>query len=670
MKKNIIFILICLLLSSCFKENIISQDDLPITRNSSADVIRFENPYSLANMQAAFNDLNPGSNTILQPTDLYVRFQPIDSTDLRILLDLDIELFDYPIGYMLSVGGEMTVPPKDTNSFLYTTVNANFQFPDVYYEIIEECYIPFESAGSAGSADFAKGMSQEDLEQQAYYRRGLSKSPTGTVTKGINRETPQGYIYVDTSSSQYVGVKGIKVIGRNFIKIGKGNTNKYGRYELNHSFMTNVEYSISFRNSKDFSIWDGIWVFNASEYIGIGPNTGIDYYITENKKSWEWAVINNATWDYYEMCEIYGIDLPPSKLRIMRFKGGSNVGCAPMMRRISLPQNYSFNDGWMSYLTSFTVMSIIAPLLLPLQMHLPDIIILGNNRDYESLYSVTGHELAHASHFSQVGSEFWNQYILFFILHGTNDDKPYGERTDSFSSICEVGEMWAYFLEEIFVAEHFNRVENLSLPNEWFDESIEIIWDLHQELLDRGEIFNAFMSGVTNVDSLKSKMKLQNPSEDIYIDIIFAQNNHFTRNNIWSIVNESSDDLLINVVRPFQQIGHYPVDFGRPQRAFGSISIGEADQISINAVDFKIGDTIQIAMLPNRMDNFLDIVNEPKIAPTKVVLSNEAEEPLQIWTPTSYVYNKSKWLKNIDFRNNRTKVTWVYIINDNNLNNL
>lgn len=98
-----------------------------------------------------FNDLphDSSSSVKLAPTELYVRFLPKDSTDLRILWeDEDLVLFDYPLDYEIAVEGSYYHDPdipEDMPTWLYTAVPVDYVFPDVEYEILEECYIPDES---------------------------------------------------------------------------------------------------------------------------------------------------------------------------------------------------------------------------------------------------------------------------------------------------------------------------------------------------------------------------------------------------------------------------------------------------------------------------------------------------------------------------------------------
>ena len=71
--------------------------------NVSLSELSSSNPYSLENMQKAYEslmaDVATKSNTpdSLDATDYYVCFTPADSVEYKNLMELDLELFDYPL---------------------------------------------------------------------------------------------------------------------------------------------------------------------------------------------------------------------------------------------------------------------------------------------------------------------------------------------------------------------------------------------------------------------------------------------------------------------------------------------------------------------------------------------------------------------------------------------
>lgn len=108
------------------------------------------NPYALSVMQNAYEEMVKSDSHFpilkkLNPTDLYVRFFSKDSTDLRILDESGLILFDYPLDYEIDTMGnyyhDPTIP-DDMPTWLYTTVPVGYSFPDIEYEILEEFLSP------------------------------------------------------------------------------------------------------------------------------------------------------------------------------------------------------------------------------------------------------------------------------------------------------------------------------------------------------------------------------------------------------------------------------------------------------------------------------------------------------------------------------------------------
>lgn len=209
-------------------------------------------------MQAVHDSLV--GNTILEPTDLYVRFLPQDSLQLNILkYDIGLELFDYPLDLDIpedEVYVDPTIPEGDF-TWLYTTVNPNFDFPeDMPYEILEQCYIPDEEEAIV----VTRGGSTIDIERAAFERLGYTIDPDEPLTRAWF-ERPKGTIRVfDNSPSEqkYVPVKGVKIRCNTLVKWSTAYTNENGEYSMGSRFSIGPHYAIVFDNAKDFDIW-GNW---------------------------------------------------------------------------------------------------------------------------------------------------------------------------------------------------------------------------------------------------------------------------------------------------------------------------------------------------------------------------------------------------------------------------
>ncbi len=117
---------------------------------------QLENPYSVANMQKAYESLESSdklkssilASIVIVPSHLYFRFLPTDTVELNILQnDSSLELFDYPLDYEITEDGSYYQDPnitEDNITWQYTTVPVDYQFPNIKYEVIYNCFIPDE----------------------------------------------------------------------------------------------------------------------------------------------------------------------------------------------------------------------------------------------------------------------------------------------------------------------------------------------------------------------------------------------------------------------------------------------------------------------------------------------------------------------------------------------
>ena len=75
---------------------------------------RLENPYTTENMTRALESLYPtkADRVDLKTTDLYVRFLPADEHEYDILMEMDVELVDHPMDYVIAVEGDWYHDPE------------------------------------------------------------------------------------------------------------------------------------------------------------------------------------------------------------------------------------------------------------------------------------------------------------------------------------------------------------------------------------------------------------------------------------------------------------------------------------------------------------------------------------------------------------------------------
>ncbi len=154
---------------------------------------------------------------------------------------------------------------------------------------------------------------------------------------------------------------------------------------------------------------------------------------------------------------------------------------------------------------------------------MPDITIGTKGIDsYSEIYSSTCHELAHASHFSKVGKSYWNNYIFYIVeSYLTTGGMTYGDGSASGSGYCEIGEMWAYYLESKMYKERYGG----SFPS--FGTSFWFYPQIFRFLDDRGiscsDIFNVLGPSVLSRDALKSALLSAYPARRTSIEQVFSR---------------------------------------------------------------------------------------------------------------------------------------------------
>ena len=128
--------------------NVVSATSNPLDNGDDPIVLgnQLTNPYTVPNMQTAYNTLYGGGATVVA-NNLYVRFRPTNTTQLETLEDnTNVELQDYPMDYEVTQDGDFYQDPllgTEDISWLYTSVPTGFVAPaGIQYEIIAPLYIP------------------------------------------------------------------------------------------------------------------------------------------------------------------------------------------------------------------------------------------------------------------------------------------------------------------------------------------------------------------------------------------------------------------------------------------------------------------------------------------------------------------------------------------------
>jgi len=417
---------------------------------------QLENPYTLENMQQAYDDIGNGGEQ-LEATDIYVRFLPNTIDDFKVLEDLGLDLWDTPFDYEILEYGAYYHDPSihiDSLTYYYTTVKTDFAFPDsINHEIIDYLYIPEEDSISRNTDVIA-------LENKALMRTGNYDDMISTEI-GINKKVtarkyyPQGriltrnYLTIDGNRDFYysVPVKQVKVRSRRWFRRGTGYTDDNGYFNINKGYNKKAAIIVIFENN--YGKIRGIRGYRINQMFSpvrkkIGKytkgdleNVNYTFYNTRDAKSnkkrlWMATQTINAIREFDLYCINTGIGRPQQNLNMWLTTKITSDASAPMLNKIN--SQWLFNQFPFGGIAK-TVMG----------RFLPDI-TYDYNREYVELTSdkiarVLYHEFAHAIHYAKVGDGYWTPYILYIVLNG-----GYGEASDNGSGRIAVSETFAEFI--------------------------------------------------------------------------------------------------------------------------------------------------------------------------------------------------------------------------------
>ena len=514
-------LMMTLVMVSCSKNEVVSERgiDFNYGRELAHEMIvlgdRLENPYKTENVRKALKSLYPtkADRVDIRTTNLYVRFLPASQLEYDSLVASGVEMIDHPLDYEIVVEGDWYHDPEipdDELTWQYAVVAPDFEFPDIEYEIIDECYI--SEYDTATRAD--EGIDWEAVEREAYMLTGNSDFLSEPQTKAAAKTVPSGRITIvddDANGGKPFGVSGVRVSCNSFVKFDHAYTDRDGYYTMTKTFTPELRYRLVFNNEKGFSIGFNLVLLPASvSTLGKTGPEGINMTITKEseQKLFKRCVVNNAAYDYCSRCskEDMDVDLPPSDLRVWIFYGWE-MSSAPMLHHGAFVQS----DIVSSYLGEFASL---------LEFFAPDVTLgLSDRNDYKSIYSTVCHELAHASHFSKVGTTYWNQYITYIMTSYIKSGSAYGDGLSSGSGYCSVGEMWGYYMESKMYKDRYGGSFPSFGTSFWFKP--QIFRYLDERGLECSEIFDVLDASVASRTELKSALIQAYPVMKDVIEQVF-----------------------------------------------------------------------------------------------------------------------------------------------------
>lgn len=522
MRGGIVILLMSLALMSCSKEDVHSERgiDYSYGKDLTHEMIvlgeRLENPYKTENMRKALKSLYPtkADRVDLRTTNLYVRFLPADEQEYDALTAAGVLLLDHPLDYDILVDGDWYHDPQvpDGNiTWQYAVVPEDFDFPDIRHEVIDECYIAEHDSGTRAG----QGIDWAAVEREAYILTGNADRISQIPTKASAKVIPSGRITIvdeHANGGKPFGVAGVRVSCNSFVKFDHAYTDRDGYYTMSKEYSSDLRYRLVFKNEKGFSIGFNLVLLPASvSTLGKSGPEGIDMTITKehDDKLFRRCVVNNAAYDYFSRCssDDLGISQPPADLRIWLFHNLS-ASSAVMIHHGAVLES----DLVRSYLGKFSEL---------VQLFAPDITLgLEGKDEYRRIYSNACHELAHASHFAQVGTGFWNEYIRYIITSFVKTGgRTYGDGLSAGAGYCEIGEMWGYYLESRIYKDRYGGSFPTFGTSYWF--SPQIFRYLDERGVTPSDIFAVLDSSVVSKSSLKDALMLAYPAKRDVIEQVF-----------------------------------------------------------------------------------------------------------------------------------------------------
>lgn len=479
---------------------------------------KLEDPYTVENMREAVARVYPtrAREIEITPTDLYVRFLPRTGDQYASLLSKGLKLIDHPVDYRIVREGDYYHDPglsEEEITWQYAVVPKDFEFPtSIRWELLDECFISEHDPDTRSD-----GIDWAAVEEEAFRLTGNGDLFVPQDTRADGAAFPAGRITVEDPHAfggKPYGLAGVMVSCNSFVKFATTYTDRDGYYQMPKQFSSNPRYRIVFKNSAGFSIGMNLVLVPASvSTLGTGPAAGVDAHIDAESdgKLFRRAVVNNAAYDYLSRCAASDLDLkaPPQDLRIWIFK---NLTCssAVMLHHGAFLEDNSLVQRYLSGYSSI------------LKTFLPDITIGagGDGADFVDLYSSVMHEMAHASHYAQVGNAWWSRFIAYILRsYLTEGREAYGSGNGEDAGYCEVGEMWAYFMESVLFQDRYGG----DLPS--FGTSFWFYPQIFRYLYERGltcsRLFRALKGEVTSRDDLLDALVTLYPDRESTITQVF-----------------------------------------------------------------------------------------------------------------------------------------------------
>ena len=431
---------------------------------------QLKNPFQVDTMRKAFKKLT-GVDCELPITHKYVRFLPESQESYdSLLMDTTLDLYDIPFDREIIELGDYYQSPGfslEQITWQYTVVPVDKVLPNfVQTEVLANLFLPNESnVNNCNTSTSVDALEEEAFKMTGNYTEysveriapvdGNDKQVTRRAVKKFH---PEGDIRVDNTQLGLTGVWNVKVKSRRWFNIDHTFTDANGHFRISNGYRGKVHVNLEFQSShaairgiRGFRVWQiadaidvevGQFQNSAMESIGFTfQNNAI--VTTEAKRRWMAATTCNALEEYRMFAGANGVLTPHNHLNIWltTLITTNDAGAAPMLKKIG---NRSLVSAYVDLKLVMAGHPEAVLIKRILTQFLPDI-TYGYNTSLgadwlrsDNLSFILYHEFGHASHYRQVGSMFWLDYIGYIIGH-----LGYGTPTTIGHEKIEVSEGWA-----------------------------------------------------------------------------------------------------------------------------------------------------------------------------------------------------------------------------------
>ena len=480
--------------SSCQKEKNMNPDHNTFAGaqgNSSMIVLgkQLENPYSVANMTKAKNNLMASKDAResveeieVTTTHLYIKFKPKNEEEFSLLKkDSTLQLFSYPMDYEIAKQGDYyhdpTIPDgQPTPQYTSVKVDKKINY-GVDYEVLAHLFIPDEEQPAATNSRAASTASIEELVDEALYITGNleEKVKENVVTNLKNAKLswpkwrPSGRVTVwDDVRNAFVPVVDVEVRAKRWFTVHSGTTDGNGNYSCNGTFKRPADYSILWEKYH-FSVRSG--TFGQAE-VGHSNLTGAwnpqfgraGSRVVDDGQQY-YALVFQGARDYY-YGNRFGLASPPQ-----------NSTWHPQMKISADFQGKSAEKPSHAAMYARTIGVF------------PSLYVRRWEDRSDVVYAVTTHELAHSAHWDMDRDAFRTMVLLYGVAGAQSSEA--------------VVESWANGVEWQFAVERyrnlFGRTNYNYLADNYQNQTIggdpiytsivvDMIDDVNQRVLFRGDL--------------------------------------------------------------------------------------------------------------------------------------------------------------------------------------